>query len=81
MAYNTEFAVNTGCCKNGWNKLEFDCKQNGFAAFFLRQYQMYVKSSFAFINAGNIQRPTLNAVEYSFNQGQANEISDMQLFS
>ncbi len=35
---------------------------------------------FCFKNAGNIQRPTLKAVEYSFNQGQANKISDMQLF-
>jgi len=33
-----------------------------------------------FINAGNIQEPTLRAVECSFNQGQANEISDMQPF-
>lgn len=54
-------------------------KLNG-RGLFLSQYQVSVKCFLAFINSDNIQEPTLKAVEYSFNQGQANEINDMQPF-
>ena len=44
-------------------------------------FSVNIRCTFCFlINGGNIQGPTLKSVEYSFNQGQANEISDMQPF-